>query len=231
MTPETPLWPPGFRINPRAAGPPSALIEAYRGVPVAAASDNLGRVVGSVGLLAYHGDVAVTACGPAVTVRVRPGDNLMIHKALLMCEPGDVLVVDAGGSINQAVMGGLMRTTAIARRLAAVVVDGAVRDVAEWAEGGLPVWAKGHTHRGPGKEGPGEVNVAIACAGMAVHPGDLILGDADGVLAIPVAEVEALLPKIQSQLEKERKVREASAKGVFDAGRFDAQLRAKGVPV
>ena len=225
------IWPAGYRINPRNPGPSRELVEAFRDVPVAVAGDCMGRSVGAIGLKVYHGDLAARLCGPAVTVRVRPGDNLMIHKAMLMAEPGDVLVVDGGGILSQALAGGLMRTTAIAQKLGGFVLDGAVRDLVEWAEGGMPMFAKGHTHRGPSKDGPGEVNVPIACAGLAVGPGDLVLGDADGVIAIPADDVEALLPAVRAHLAKEEKMREANAKGIKDHERFNALLRAKGIPI
>jgi regulator of RNase E activity RraA len=224
-------WPQGYRINQRAAGPAPELIAAFREVPVAVAGDCLGRSIGAIGLRAYHGDVRTILCGPALTVRVRPGDNLMIHKAMFLAQPGDVIVVDGGGDLTQALVGGLMRTTAIARRLGGFVLDGAVRDTVEWAEGGMPMFARGHTHRGPSKDGPGEINVTIACAGLAVNPGDLILADADGVIAIPAADLSALLPAVRAQLEREVKAREANRRGAADPERFDAILRAKGVPL
>jgi regulator of RNase E activity RraA len=150
---------------------------------------------------------------------------------MFMAEPGDIIVVDGAGDLTQALMGGLMRTSAIAKRLGGFVLDGAVRDTVEWAEGGMPIFAKGHTHRGPSKDGPGEVNVPIACAGLAVQPGDLILGDADGVIAIPAADLAALLPQVQAHLAKEAKIRETNQRNAADPERFDAMLRAKGVPV
>jgi regulator of RNase E activity RraA len=224
-------WPPGYRINPRVAGPPARLLDALRAVPVAIAGDCLGRSVGAMGLKAYHGDLRTVLCGPAVTVRVRPGDNLMIHKAMLVAAPGDVIVVDGAGDLTQALVGGLMRTTAIAKKLGGFVLDGAIRDVVEWAEGGMPIFAKGHTHRGPSKEGPGEINVPISCAGLAVSPGDLVLGDADGVIAIPADELASILPAAQAQVAREAKVREANRTNTADPERFDSILRAKGVPV
>jgi RraA family protein len=162
---------------------------------------------------------------------VRPGDNLMIHKAISMAAPGDVIVVDGGGDLTQALIGGLMRTTAMTRRIAGFVIHGAIRDLAEWAEGGIAVYATGHTHRGPSKDGPGEVNVPIACAGMAVAPGDLILGDADGVLAIPAAELPALLPRVRAHAAKEDRIRAENSAGTSDPERFNSILRAKGCPV
>ena len=224
-------WPQGYRINPRAAGPSADLIAAFREVPVAVAGDCTGRSIGAIGLRTYHGDLRTVLCGPALTVRVRPGDNLMIHKALFMAQPGDVIVVDGGGDLTQALIGGLMRTTAIAKGLGGFVLDGAVRDIVEWGEGGMPIFARGHTHRGPSKDGPGEINVPIACAGLAVNPGDLILGDADGVIAIAASDAGALLPKVQAQLAMEARLRESNAAGIADHERFNALLRSKGVPI
>jgi len=207
------------------------MIEAFRRVPVAHASDCLGRVVGGLGLRAYHGSLDTVMCGMAVTVRVRPGDNLMIHKAMYMAEPGDVIVIDGAGDLTQAVIGGLMRTTALTKRLGGFVVNGAIRDVAEWAEGGVPVYALGHVHRGPSKEGPGEVNVPLSCAGLMVAPGDLVLGDADGVVAIPAARMQSLLPEVLAHADKEARIRLENQRGSSDPERFDALLRAKGCPV
>ena len=95
----------------------------------------------------------------------------------------------------------------------------------------MPMFARGHTHRGPSKEGPGEINVPIACAGLAVCPGDLILGDADGVIAIPADEVASLLPKVQAHLVREAGIRATNMRGTWDPERFDSMLRAKGLPV
>ena len=227
----SPSWPAGYRVNPRVAGVAADLIHAFSQVPVAVAGDCMGRAIGTIGLTAYHGNLRTALCGPAITVRVRPGDNLMIHKAMLIAEPGDVIVVDGGGIVSQAVAGGLMRTTALARKLGGFVIDGAIRDIAEWAEGGMPVFARGHTHRGPSKDGPGEVNVPISCAGLAVNPGDLVLGDADGVIAIAADDARALLPKVHAQIALEAKLRESNAQGIADHERFNALLRSKGVPI
>ncbi|MFN3439404.1 MAG: RraA family protein [Acidovorax sp.] len=231
-TPTSPsAWPPGYRIEPRQNRLPAELINAFRSIPVAVAGDCMGRSVGAIGLHGYHGNLATVLCGPAVTVRVRPGDNLMIHKALMMVLPGDVLVIEGGGDLTQALMGGLMRTTCQMLQLGGLVIDGAVRDRLEWAEGGLPVFARGHTHRGPSKEGPGEINVPIACAGLAVLPGDLVLGDADGVIAIPAADAATVLERAHLHLEKEARIRASNLAGTSDPERFNAMLRAKGLPV
>ena len=184
-----------------------------------------------MGLRAYHARLDTVLCGPALTVRVRPGDNLMIHKALMMVQPGDVLVIDGGGDVSQALVGGLMRTTCLARGLGGLVIDGAIRDLCEWAQDGMPIFARGHTHRGPSKDGPGEIKVPVACAGLAVLPGDLIVGDADGVIAVPAAEAAEVLRRSQAHLAREAVIRETNRSGTADPERFDAVLRAKGLPV
>lgn len=224
-------WPAGYRINPRVNTLDPSLVEAFRPVPVSVAGDCLGRCIGARGLRAYHGNPSLKLCGPAFTVRVRPGDNLMVHKALMMVQPGDILVIDGGGDTSQAVIGGLVRTTALRVQLGGIVIDGAVRDLEELAEGIVPIFAAGHTHRGPSKDGPGEINVPIACAGLAVLPGDLVLGDADGVLAVRAEEVAALLPRTQAHLAREASIRKTNEAGTADPERFDALLRAKGLPL
>ena len=224
-------WPPGWRINP--SPPPIApeLVAAFREMPVAAIGDAMSRNIGTYGLRQYHGRLDEVLCGTAVTVRVRPGDNMMIHKALMMVRPGDVLVIDGGGDVSQALVGGLMRTTCMAKKIAGLVLDAAIRDLVEWSRDGMPIFARGHTHRGPSKDGPGEINVPIACAGLAVLPGDLIVGDADGVIAIPAAEVADILQRTRVHLLKEATIRESNRLGNADPERFDTVLRAKGLPV
>ncbi|MFZ4287168.1 RraA family protein [Variovorax sp. HJSM1_2] len=224
-------WPPGYRIHPRAEGPAAEIVAAFKEMPVAAIGDSMSRNVGTVGLRQYHARLDSVLCGPAVTVRVRPGDNLMIHKALMMVQPGDVLVIDGGGDVSQALVGGLMRTTCLFKKLGGLVIDGAIRDLTEWAEDGMPIFAKGHTHRGPSKDGPGEVNVPVSCAGLVVMPGDLVVGDADGVIAVPAAEAADVLLKTRAHLAKEAKIRETNRTGTADPERFDAVLREKGLPI
>ncbi len=224
-------WPAGWRIKPRAASAGSDLVAAFAEIPVAAIGDAMSRNVGAIGLTRYHGQVHTVMCGPALTVRVRPGDNLMIHIALMMAKPGDVLVVDGAGDLTQALVGGLIRTTCVTRRLAGLVVNGAIRDLAEWAEPGMPIFAKGHTHRGPSKDGPGEVNVPIACAGLVVNPGDLVIGDADGVIAVPAAEAEEVLRRTRLHLMKEEVIRKTNESDNPDTERFHSILRDKGLPI
>ncbi len=224
-------WPAGYFIGPRDNVPDAATVEAFSRLPVPNIGDTMGRSVGALGLQPYHADNKVVLCGPAITVKVRPGDNLMIHKAIEMAQPGDVIVVDGSGDVTQALIGGLMRTSALTKKIAGFVIDGAIRDLNEWAEGGIAVYAKGNTLRGPSKDGPGQVNIPISCAGLLVNPGDLIVADVDGVIAIPYEELEHLLPKVQKHAQREEEIRAHNASGTTDPERFNSLLRAKGCPV
>lgn len=239
MSGEAPVaWPAGFAVNERRTSPDPALVAAFRGIPTTIVSDCLGRCVGAVGLEPFHGDGSLTLCGIALTVRVRPGDNLMVHKALLLAQPGDVIVVDGSGDLSHALVGGLMRLAALARGVSGFVLDGSIRDVAEWAEGELPVFARGHSHRGPTKDGPGEINVPIACAGLAVSPGDLVLGDPDGVVAVSPSRLPRLLDEAHARQTKEEEQRrhhlasrtEPALLG-RDLERVDSMLRERGCPL
>lgn len=179
----------GFRVLKRERKVTAEQVERYLGLPVANISDSMGRLTaGGASLRPLHGKGAMA--GAALTVKCRPGDNLMVHYALNIAEPGDVIVVDAGGDLTNALVGELMLAYAAKKQLAGVVINGAVRDSASIAVNGLPVYAAGITHRGPYKDGPGEINVPIAIDGMVIEPGDLIVGDEDGLLCIPLADVE-----------------------------------------
>jgi regulator of RNase E activity RraA len=231
MTITTPSWPTGFAIKERGPDLPPEVIAAYRDVPAAFVSDTLGRLTGSIGLLPFGVGRTDIMCGQAFTVRIRPGDNLMVHKAVELVQPGDVLVVDGGGDVSQSVIGGNLRLELIRKGVVGLVMDGAIRDAAEFAEGGFPAFARASHHRGPSKDGPGEINIPIACAGMVVHPGDLVIGDLDGVVVIPVGEVAAVIPAIEATKERERKLRATIEADAVDPERFNSILRAKGAPV
>ena len=165
----------GLRVLRRHRAVGTDLIEAFRALPVANVSDCMSRMTaGGARLRPMHGSGVLS--GPALTVKTRPGDNLMIHKALTMGQPGDVIVVDAGGDLSNALIGEIMTSEAIAAGFAGFVINGAIRDSGVIKAGNFPVYAAGVTHRGPYKDGPGEINVPIAIDGMVIHPGDLILG-------------------------------------------------------
>src|ERR1035437_2585293 len=171
----------GFCILPMPARPPKKLIKALAAMVTAHLSDNMNRLVaGGAALRPMHRGGKL--CGPAFTVKVSPGDNLMVHKAIDIAAPGDVIVVDSGGDLTHAIIGDIMSSHAEKRGVAGFVMSGAIRDSAEIGARRFPVYACGVTHRGPYKNGPGEINAPIALGGMVVHPGDIIVGDADGVV-------------------------------------------------
>lgn len=166
--------------------------------------------------------------GPAVTVKTRPGDNLMVHKAMDMAQPGDVVIVDAGGDLTNAIIGELMVAHAVQRRLGGLVIFGAIRDSEELRKGSMPVFAMGVTHRGPYKDGPGEVNVPIAINGMVIHPGDLVCGDADGVLAVPFAQVAEVHAAATAKCQDEARLMATIVSGTSDRSWIDDILRRQG---
>lgn len=167
--------------------------------------------------------------GVALTVRVPAGDNLMVHKAIDMAEPGDVIVVDAGGATAQAIIGEIMSSMAAARGAVGMVIDGAIRDAGALAAATFPVYARAATHRGPYKNGPGEINVPVSIGGMIVYPNDIIVGDEDGLVAVRPDEAPALLAAARAWCTKEEKVLKAIRGGKpVDRAWVDETLRGKG---
>lgn len=217
--------PIGFRILPSPKRADPKLLERLRALPVSNVSDNLQRGFGT-NLEPMHRSGRMA--GTAFTVRTRPGDNLMVHKAIEMAEPGDVIVVDAGGALENAIIGELMAGWAEKRGVAGFVIDGAIRDSEALAEGDFPVYAAGVTHRGPWKDGPGEINVTVAVGGMVVNPGDLVAGDHDGVVAIPQADAEQVIAAAEAQHRKEAAAMQAIKAGTWDRRWVDEALRARG---
>lgn len=154
----------------------------------------------------------------AFTVRAMPADNLTLHWAITQAQPGEVIVVDAGGLVSVALWGELMSLAAQAKGIAGLVIDGAIRDQETLAAMDFPVYAKGSTPRGPVKASLGEINVPIQCAGVVVRPGDLIVGDTDGVAVIAQERLDAILTAAEAIAAKEEMLKEKIAKGerLFD---------------
>jgi RraA family protein len=169
--------------------------------------------------------------GPAFTVKTAAGDNLLVHKALDTARPGDVIVVDAGGFLDNAIIGELMMSRARQRGVAGLVIWGAIRDSAEIGAGSYPVFAAGVTHRGPYKNGPGEINVPVVIGGMAVDPGDIIVGDADGLVAIPLRLADKILASAKAILAKETVAMKQIQDGTVDRAWVDKALKEKGYAV
>jgi RraA family protein len=217
----------GLQILKRQRQVSAQLVQAFKGLPVANISDCMTRMTaGGARLRPMHKSGYLA--GPALTVKCRPGDNLMIHKALIMAQPGDVIVVDAGGDLTNSLFGELMTATAVKRGVAGIVLNGAVRDAEEIGQGTFPLYAAGVTHRGPYKDGPGEINVPIAIDGMVIHPGDLILGDADGLLCVPFDSTEEVLAATRKKMEQEKQTMADIAAGKLDTSWIDAKLRSLG---
>ena len=215
----------GLQILQRTRRVSAHHVQAYTGIPVANISDCMTRMTAAGPRLRAMYKSGHHLAGPALTVKTRPGDNLMIHKALTMAQPGDVIVVDAGGDLTNSLFGELMVTTAISRRVAGVVLNGAVRDSEMIANGNFPLYAAGVTHRGPYKDGPGEINVPIAIDGMVIQPGDLIVGDADGLLCVPYDDVEEMLVAVRKKMEAERRTLADIAAGELDTSWIDITLK------
>jgi RraA family protein len=218
----------GFRIRQRGRKVAPELVARCRALPVANISDVMARMsAGGPRLRPMHAGAVMA--GPAFTVRTRPGDNLMVHKALDLAEPGDVIVVDAGGDLTNAIIGEIMTTYAEKRGIAGMVIDGAIRDSAAIRAGDFPVYAAGVTHRGPYKDGPGEINVPIALDGMVIEPGDLVIGDADGLLCVPYDHVDPVCRAAQAKQASEEEILTGMRAGRMpDRAWIDATLQRLG---
>lgn len=217
----------GFRINTDVARASDALMNRFNDIPTAHISDSMQRLhAAGAALRPMHRSGKLI--GNAVTVKVRPGDNLMVHKAIDTAQPRDVIVVDAGGDLSQAIIGELMMRHAQHRGIAGLVINGAVRDMGTISNDTYPVYAAGITHRGPYKDGPGEINYPVSIGGMVIHPGDIIVGDEDGVVAIPLADAEAVLTLTEALRQREEKVMREILDGTVDRSWVDAALKAKG---
>ncbi len=218
----------GFQIAARTRKVDAATAAKFRELPVANISDSMSRMTaGGARLRPMHAGGALS--GPALTVKTRPGDNLMIHKALDIAEPGDVIVVDGGGDLTNALIGEMMAAHAQKRGIAGMVLYGSIRDYDSIHAETYPIYAAGVTHRGPYKDGPGEINVPIAIDGMVIEPGDLIVGDGDGLLCIPFAQAEEIYKAAAAKHAAENKQIVAIREGKSDRAWVDAALKRLGV--
>jgi len=216
----------GYRIFERRTLLAPTLIERFAGLGTAQIGDCMGRLYGIRGLRPLNPGGAALR-GSALTVKVRPGDNLLIHKAIAMGAPGDVIVVDGGGELANALIGELMMLDARFRGVAGFVIDGAVRDVDTLSQADFPCFARGVSYQGPYKDGPGEINVPVAVGGQVVEPGDLIIGDADGVLAVPASLAEGVLALALEKERGEARIKEKIAAGTYKKPWVDETLAQK----
>ncbi|CQR50928.1 MULTISPECIES: 4-carboxy-4-hydroxy-2-oxoadipate aldolase/oxaloacetate decarboxylase [Haloferax] len=202
-------------IEPDVERPDRELVEAFEEIPSTIVSD----VTGNIGLTmdaglrpAYDG---VEMAGTAVTVKAAPGDNLIIHKAITLTEPGDVLIIDCDGYTDTGHVGELMCTSCQANGLAGLVIDGAYRDSREIAEMEFPVYGRGVNPQGPLKQDPGSINVTVSVGGVSVDPGDIVIGDDDGLAVIPREGADEVLERAHEKLSAEDSVREEVLEGEY----------------
>ncbi len=215
----------GFRIYKKIDRPDKQLVESFRGLPVAVIADEMNRLACMDARIKPLNKERLL--GVAFTVRARTGDNLLFHRALDMAEPGDVIVVDGQGDLSNAMAGENMMMYAQRRGIAGVIVDGAMRDVEEIGEMHIPVFAAGIQPKGPFKNGPGEINVPICCGGIVVYPGEIIVGDDDGVVAILPRDAPAVLKRAQARHQKELLTRESILNGTYDRSAYTEEALRK----
>lgn len=206
---------PGMRIKKSFGRPERALIEAFRGIPAANIADVTARLFAMDARISPMGR-GREILGPALTVKSSMADNFIFHKALSLAQEGDVIVVNACGDTNHSVCGDVMYRYAMSRGVAGFVVDGSVRDLDFLYEHDFPVYAVGATPRGPYKNPVGEINMDIACGGQVIHPGDIIAGDADGIVVIRKEDAETILEKLRGVTQKERLMGELIEQGRWE---------------
>ena len=207
----------------------ATLVERARQVQAAVLCDVAGRR-GTMDARVRALHPRMTVCGPAFTVEVRPGDNLMFHVALAVAKPGDVIVVDGKGDSTCALVGELMVTQAQAAGLGGFVIDAASRDTASLAEGSFPIFSAGTNPCGPTKGLAGKLSIPISAGGVAVSPGDLVVGDVDGVVVIPSSEVAAVLDAADKKLAQERERLDEISRGELVSPWLNDVLRQCGLP-
>lgn len=213
------------RIHPASPLPDRSLIQRLEKLATSLVSDVFSRWGGAPGIMPIAGlRPGQVVAGPALTVRTRPGDNLVIHKALDLARPGEIIVVAAGGQTDRASLGGLMGQYAAVRGIAALVVDGAVRDKSALAELAPPVFAAGVSHLGPYKDGPGDIRCPISVAGVSVSDGDIIVADEDGVAVIPRDRAEEIVELAELKAAAEEAEQRAIEAGTWDRTWIDAAM-------
>jgi regulator of RNase E activity RraA len=217
----------GFRILPAPSRLSEEIVRQFHGLASSTVADAMGRFNFMDSGMQSRTGLAVS--GIAVTINARPGDNLMVHKALQMALPGDVIVVSTGGNTASAVFGELMCRTAIVQRLGGLVVDGAIRDVDGLTSLGFAAFSRSVSPGSCDKDGPGEINVPISCGGTVVQAGDIVVGDRDGVAVVPREHAVDVLAAVRVLMEKERQRSAEIQAGAPFKAEIDDTLRKKGV--
>jgi RraA family protein len=217
----------GFRIRPVTTRVDPSLVARAAKLPVANIGDVMNRLQSFSGTFHAFGG-RKKLCGPAFPVKARSGDNLLLHRAVDMAEPGDVIVADGNGDLSVGIMGDLMLGHATKRKLGGVIVDGAVRDIAQLAKMDLGVWARGHNPGGPFKDGPGEIGYPVSCGSQVVMQGDLICCDEDGIVVVPYADAEKVIAEAEKHQAKEIQAEKDIQAGSWPRDWVLASLKDKG---
>jgi RraA family protein len=209
---------PGFQIREDFERLDRGLMNRFAGYDTPTISDLLNRLYALDPAIRCLTGEGSNLCGPVCTVRVFPGDNLMVHKSLDIAKPGDIVAIDAHGSQTvspNAVLGDTICTKAKHRGIAGFVVDGLIRDLPGILEVGIPVYARGTTPVGPLHRGPGEVNFPISCGGTVINPGDVLVADSAGVVNVPRHVAEELLSRLDAKRDKSAAYMDAVRRGEF----------------
>lgn len=215
----------GFRVYTERKLPPKEVVEGFKKLPSANVADCMNRLSALSSEIRLMGPrFEGSMVGTALTVKARPGDNLMLHKALDLAQEGDVMIVSNGGDRSQSLIGEVMFSYGKFKKMAGFVFDGPIRDVDSLAGLGIPVYAASSTPGGPFKQGPGEINVPIACGNIHVNPGDIVLGDSDGVIVIPRQDAAALLDKALKFSANDQAKVVAALQGTLDRTWVDKAL-------
>ncbi len=221
---------PGFRMRRDIERAAPDVIEGFAAFETPEISDLMNRLYTMNSAIRNMTAPDLRLLGPACTVKAFPGDNLMVHKSLDIVQPGDVVVVDASSSTMTAVLGDLISMKARHRGIAGFVVDGLVRDLpAILRLGDFPVFARGVTPIGPLHRGPGEINYPISVGGIVVNPGDVIIGDLNGVVVVPRELAGELLERLRTRAPAEKAYADSVALGKFSNDWVDSALEASGL--
>lgn len=218
----------GFGIGADIKRPSEELLEKLKRYGTPALSDGLNKF-NTMDPLMKPVASGIRIAGPALTVRLRPGDNLMLHKAIGLAQEGDIIVVDTCGCKNYCVLGDLMASAAFKKKIGGIVVDGAIRDIIELKEKQFPIFAKYVVPSVGDKDGPGEINLPISCAGVPVLPGDLIVGDDNGVVVVPSHLVAEICEGTEKKLAYEAKRALEIEAGIVVKPDVDEKLKKLGI--
>jgi 4-hydroxy-4-methyl-2-oxoglutarate aldolase len=203
--------------------PDQSLVEQFKQIPTAVLSDVTTKYENTMTHEIKPVSEDVRMAGTAITVKTYPGDNLMVHKAITLAEPEDVLVVDANQYTEAGIWGELASTSSKHHRLAGTIIDGAVRDIDEIREMEYPVYARAVSPKGSYKAHPGSINVPISCGGVSIEPGDIVVGDDEGVAIVGAEEAESVLVAAKEKLSDEEAMIDRIKQGeyIFSLAGFD----------